>query len=60
MYQKLILVIILSFSALQADYVLKEHKREKSKIDRMPKNSVADMKRIPQNPAYYCYKKTYL
>ncbi|WP_309497601.1 SH3 domain-containing protein [Sulfurovum sp.] len=53
MYQKLILVILFSFTALQADYVLKEHKREKSKIDRMPKNSVADMKRIPQNPAYY-------
>ena len=53
MYQKLILLILFSFSALQADYVLKEHTREKSKIDRMPKNSVADMKRIPQNPAYY-------
>ena len=53
MQQKLILIILFSFSVLQADYVLKEHKREKSKIDRMPKNTVADMKRIPQNPAFY-------
>lgn len=53
MYKKLMLVLIFSFSALQADYVLKEDKREKSKIDRMPKNSVADMKHIPQNPAFY-------
>ena len=53
MYQKLLLVIFFSFSALQADYILKVDKREKSKIDRMPKNSVADMKRIPQNPAFY-------
>ena len=49
----LILLLLLSFSSLDAAYTLKESKRVKSKIDRMPKNKVADMKRIPQNPAYY-------
>jgi cell wall-associated NlpC family hydrolase len=53
MYKKIIFLTLLSFSALHAEYVLKEDKREKSKIDRMPKNSVADMKRIPQDPAFY-------
>ncbi len=53
MYQKLILVIFFCISLLQANYTLKVDKREKSKIDRMPKNSVADMKHIPQDPAYY-------
>ncbi|TNF44542.1 MAG: glycoside hydrolase [Epsilonproteobacteria bacterium] len=42
-----------SFSTLQAEYLLKESFREKSKIDRLPKNKVADMKLIPQDPAYY-------
>ena len=49
----LILLLLLSFSSLDAAYTLQESKRVKSKIDRMPKNKVADMKRIPQNPAYY-------
>lgn len=49
----LILLLLLSFSSLHAAYTLKESKRVKSKIDRMPKNKVADMKRIPQNPAFY-------
>ena len=49
----LLLLLLLSFSSLDAAYMLKESKRVKSKIDRMPKNKVADMKRIPQNPAYY-------
>jgi len=53
MYQKLVLVIFFSISILHANYVLKVDKREKSKIDRMPKNSVADMKHIPQNPTFY-------
>ena len=53
MYKKLILAILFFFSNLQADYVLKVDKRQKSKIDQMPKNSVADMKNIPQDPAYY-------
>ncbi len=55
MYRKLTLALLLlvSFSSLHAGYVLKESKRVKSKIDRMPKNRVADMKRIPQDPAYY-------
>lgn len=54
--QKIVFIIIstfLSFSYLSADYTLKESKRTKSKIDRMPKNVVADMKKIPQDPAFY-------
>ena len=55
MYKKLALATLLlfSFSQLQADYLLKASKRIHSKIDRMPKGMVADMKRIPQDPAYY-------
>ncbi len=56
MYKKITLLTLLlfSFSALlQADYTLKVGKRVKSKIDRMPKNVVGDMKNIPQDPAFY-------
>ena len=55
MYKKLSLITLLlfSFSSIQADYTLSVGKRMKSKIDRMPKNKVADMKRIPQDPAFY-------
>ncbi|HHE05715.1 MAG TPA: glycoside hydrolase [Epsilonproteobacteria bacterium] len=55
MYKKLILstLLLVSFSPLQADYLLKVSKRLHSKIDRMPKGVVKDMKKIPQNPAYY-------
>jgi len=56
MYQKtaLSLFIILSFcSFLHAEYRLKESQRHSSRIDHMPKHSVADMRKIPQNPYYY-------
>ena len=55
MHQKLrlIFLLLLTVTALHADYTLQESKRTKSKIDRMPKHKVADMKRIPQNPSYY-------
>ena len=55
MYKKLTLsfLLLFTFSTLNADYLLKESKRVKSKIDRMPKGKVADMRNIPQNPAYY-------
>jgi hypothetical protein len=55
MYKKITLTLLLlgSFSTLQAEYILKESSREKSKIDRLPKNKVADMKHIPQDPAYF-------
>jgi len=56
MYKKIALIItLLLFGAntLHADYTLKVSKRLKSKIDRMPKGKVADMKKIPQDPAYY-------
>ncbi len=49
----IIFIFLLSFSFIQAAYVLKEGKREKSKIDNMPKNVIADMKKIPQNPDFY-------
>jgi len=47
------LILLLSFQSLEAAYLLKESKRVKTKIDRMPKARVADMRDIPQNPAYY-------
>ena len=55
MYKKLALATLLLFSTiqLQADYTLKTSKRAKSKIDHMPKNKVADMHKIPQNPSFY-------
>ena len=55
MYKKIILstLILFGFSALQADYTLQISKRVKSKIDRMPKAKVSDMRKIPQDPAYY-------
>jgi len=44
-------VFVLSF--LHADYVLKPSKRKSSRIDHMPKGVVADMHRIPQDPAFF-------
>ncbi|SFV64694.1 FIG00545237: hypothetical protein [hydrothermal vent metagenome] len=55
MYKKksLILLLLFSFTILHANYLLKESKRIKSPIDHMPKAKVADMRKIPQDPAYY-------
>ncbi len=55
MFKKIALstLLLFSFSALQADYTLKPGHRMKSKIDHMPKGKVADMHKIPQDPAYY-------
>jgi len=55
MYKKIVLITLLlfGFTSLHATYTLKVSKRLKSKIDRMPKGKVADMRTIPQNPAYY-------
>lgn len=55
MHKKLpfITLILFSFVSLQANYTLKESERATSKIDRMPKNVVGDMKNIPQDPAFY-------
>jgi cell wall-associated NlpC family hydrolase len=55
MYRKFTLLLLLlgSISSVQAEYLLKESKRVKSKIDHMPKNRVADMKQIPQDPSFY-------
>lgn len=49
----LILSSLVCFSSLYGSYTLKEGTRAKSRIDQMPKNSVADMKQIPQNPSFY-------
>jgi len=46
-------VLLFAVSSLDASYTLQISKRAKSKIDRMPKNKVSDMKQIPQDPAYY-------
>lgn len=55
MHRKLILTLLFfgSLSSLHAEYLLKESERVKSKIDQLPKNRVADMKHIPQDPAFY-------
>lgn len=55
MHKKILVAFIMlfAFSSLHAVYLLKESHRTKSKIDHMPKHSVADMRKIPQNPAYY-------
>ena len=56
MFRKMTLGILIVFSLsslLHAEYILKESKRRSSKIDHMPKHKVADMKKIPQDPAYY-------
>jgi hypothetical protein len=46
-------MLLFVYTSLDASYYLTEGKRNKSKIDRMPKAKIADMKTIPQDPAYY-------
>jgi cell wall-associated NlpC family hydrolase len=46
-------LIFSSVTALYADYVLKPSHRKHSRIDHLPKGKVADMRRIPQDTAYY-------
>jgi len=53
MYKKLILLLILVASVLEANYTLVQSKRIKSQIDHMPKHSIRDMRSIPQDPAFY-------
>lgn len=55
MYTKLIIASLFfaTTAILQANYILKNSKRRPSRIDHMPKGVVADMKNIPQDPAYY-------
>ncbi|DAB40990.1 MAG TPA: glycoside hydrolase [Sulfurovum sp. UBA12169] len=53
MMMKVLGMVLLSMSILHAEYILKQSHRAKSKIDLMPQNKVADMKSIPQDPAYY-------
>ncbi|KIM06444.1 MAG: hypothetical protein KU28_08235 [Sulfurovum sp. PC08-66] len=47
------LLWMLCLGLLYGEYILKPSYRERSDIDRLPKNSVADMDTIPQDPAYY-------
>jgi cell wall-associated NlpC family hydrolase len=56
MYQRIVSGIVILFfctGLLHAEYLLKESKRRPSKIDHMPKHKVADMRKIPQDPAFY-------
>ena len=54
--KKLLFLFSLLFTSVtiaSPSYMLVEGKRFKSKIDHMPKNRVADMKNIPQEPSFY-------
>lgn len=54
MNKRLFFVLLLSAQTLLlANYTLVDGKRAASKIDHMPKKKIADMSRIPQDPAYY-------
>lgn len=55
MYRMFTLIIlwILVVSFAQATYTLEKSHRTHSKIDRMQKGVIADMKNIPQDPAFY-------
>jgi cell wall-associated NlpC family hydrolase len=54
MKSKLIIALLITIPLLlEANYTLVNSKRTTSKIDLMPKNVIADMKNIPQDPAYY-------
>ncbi|MCB4753711.1 MAG: SH3 domain-containing protein [Sulfurovum sp.] len=53
-----LLLFILLLPSLYADYILKPSKRKTSAIDHMPKGTVADMRKIPQDPAYYARQIT--
>jgi len=61
MYKPFVLTLILLCTSthMHAEYLLKESQRVQSKIDTMPKNRVADMKNIPQNPQYYAKQLKY-
>jgi hypothetical protein len=53
--KKLFLAILLLATPLlwAANYTLVDAGRSPSRIDKLPKGTVADMKQIPQDPAYY-------
>jgi len=51
--QKLFIISLLLPFALMANYTLEPSSRPHSAIDTMPKSKVADMRNIPQDPAYY-------
>ncbi len=51
--KKTILISLLIPFTLLADYTLVAAKRPHSAIDTLPKNKVADMNTIPQDPAFY-------
>ncbi|MEA3490683.1 MAG: SH3 domain-containing protein [Campylobacterota bacterium] len=54
MNKKLLFTLLFSAqSLLLANYTLSEGKRAPSQIDRMPQGQIEDMKKIPQNPAFY-------
>ena len=50
---KPLLILLSSMSLLYSAYTLEPSSRTRSQIDRLPKGVVADMHRIPQDPAFY-------
>jgi hypothetical protein len=49
-----VLMVLCALQILSgSEYILTEGKRAWSKIDEMPKNKIADMSKIPQDPAFY-------
>ena len=51
--KQILVIFLLLLSFLDAKYLLKPSYREKTKIDKLPKNSVADMKILPQDLSFY-------
>lgn len=56
--KQILVVFLLLLSFLDAKYLLKPSYREKTKIDKLPKNSVADMKNLPQDLSFYATQVT--
>lgn len=51
--KRLIFLLCTVVAFAHSQYYLKSDTRVPSKIDNLPKNSVADMQNIPQDPSYY-------
>ncbi len=56
--KQILVIFLLLLSFLDAKYLLKPSYREKTKIDKLPKNSVADMKILPQDLSFYAKQVT--
>ena len=56
--KQILVIFLILLSFLDAKYLLKPAFREKTKIDKLPKNSVADMKKLPQELSFYAAQIT--